>query len=156
MAKKPSLTRSELKTWLRLISGMSSLTGALDSHLRAESDLSGDDFGILSRLASTPGSAMRMTELAASLTFSASRLSHAVTRLTKLGWVERIATADDGRGVEAHLTPQGEQILQEAWPAHARLIRELVIDRLTKDELAQIETIFGKINQAAIDSRDAL
>lgn len=143
------LTQAELKAWRRFVSGMSAMTGALDRQLRDDSNLSLDDFGILSRLASSPDSSIRMTELADLLSYSPSRLSHAVSRMAKLGWVERVSAADDRRGVIAKLTVTGERTLEAAWPGHATLVRELVIDRLSRKQLAQLEQIFTTIDRAA-------
>ena len=36
-------------------------------------------------------------------------------------------------------------------PAHASLIRKLVIDVLTPTELAEMESTFGKIDRAAVE-----
>jgi DNA-binding MarR family transcriptional regulator len=146
-----SLSKTELKAWLRYVSGMSSLMQALDQQLRIDSDLSLDDFGILSRLSSSPESSLRMADLAAQISYSPSRLSHAITRMAKLGWVERDRDPGDGRGVLARLTPAGDHTLREAWPAHASLIRKLVIDVLTPTELAEMESTFGKIDRAAVE-----
>ena len=146
-----SLSKMELKAWLRYVSGMSSLMQALDQQLRADSNLSLDDFGILSRLSSSPESSLRMTELADHLSYSPSRLSHAITRMAKLGWVERGRDPGDGRGVLARLTPSGDNKLRDAWPGHANLIRRLVIDVLTAGELAELESTFGKIDRTAVE-----
>lgn len=144
-----TLNQAELKAWRRFVSGMSAMTGALDRQLRDDSNLSLDDFGILSRLASSPSSSIRMTELADHLSYSPSRLSHAISRMAKLGWVERVSAAEDRRGVIAKLTPTGEQTLKAAWPEHATLVRELVIDQLSRDQLGQLEQIFTNIDRAA-------
>ncbi len=149
-----SLSKTELKTWLRYVSGMSSLAKALDHQLRTEANLSIDDFGILSRLSSSPDSSLRMTELAAQLSYSPSRLSHAITRMAKLGWVERNRASGDGRGVVARLTPAGDRTLRQAWPGHSALIRKLVVNSLTQSELAEFESIFIKIDQAATEHNE--
>ena len=144
----PILSKAELKAWRRFVSGMSAMTGALDRQLRDDCNLSLDDFGILSRLAAAPETSIRMSELAEHLSYSPSRLSHAVTRMAKLGWVERDSAAEDGRGIVARLTPTGDQTLKEAWPGHATLVRALVIDQLSREQLGQLEAIFTNVDRA--------
>ena len=51
--------------------------------------MSHDDYQILSRLHRDPARALRMSELAADVGFSPSRLSHAVRRMEEEGWIER-------------------------------------------------------------------
>jgi DNA-binding MarR family transcriptional regulator len=148
------LTMSELRTWRRVGTGLSRLMSALDRQLRDESGLSADDFGILATLSATPGDALRMTELADRLSFSPSRLSHAVGRMEEFGWVVREDTPADRRGRLAHLTPEGERILRAAWPGHATLIRELLIDPLEPGQFEELDAIFVRISRAAAAHRN--
>jgi DNA-binding MarR family transcriptional regulator len=151
MTDRPSapLNRRELKSWRRFIAGTGALLGALDRQLRDDSGLSLDYFGVLSHLSQSPGTSMRMTELAEALSFSASRLSHAVASMERNGWVERTSSPDDGRVRVASLTESGARILQEAWPGHAGAIRRLLLDHLDDAELSVLSDAFTRIDQAA-------
>jgi DNA-binding MarR family transcriptional regulator len=85
--------------------------------------------------------APRMSDLALSLGWSQSRLSHAMAWLGKSGWVRRIPCPTDKRSNLAQLTAKGRQKLAEAAPGHVAAVRHLVIDALTGEQqraLAQI------------------
>jgi len=152
-SQRTGLTMAELRTWRRVISGFGRLTRALDRQLRDDTGLSLDDFGILSVLASTPGNTMRMAELADRLSFSPSRLSHAIERMERQGWVVRERSSNDRRGRVAHLTSHGDGILRAAWPEHAALIRHLVFDPLSAEQLEEFEAILSLISRATIAER---
>ena len=148
-----SLSMSELRTWRRVGAGFSTLMSTFDRQLRDSAGLSLDDFGILSTLAATPGDAMRMTELAERLSFSPSRLSHAIQRMEQHGWVTRDRITDDRRGRAARLTAAGDRVLRAAWPGHADLIRRLVIDPLEPEQFDQLGESFARISQAVLAER---
>ena len=67
---------------------------------------------------------------------SLSRLSHAVSRLERAGWVERRSCGGAGRRTEARLTDKGWQQIRQTAPGHVREVRRLVIDALTGDAFA--------------------
>ncbi len=101
---------------------------ALDRQLRDESGMSHDDYQILSRLHRGPARALRMSELAAEVGFSPSRLSHAVRRMEEEGWIERTRSEIDRRGTEARLTDLGVKVVEDASPAHLALVKRLTFD----------------------------
>ncbi len=150
------LSMAELRTWRRVGTGLSRLMSALDRQLRDDSGLSADDFGVLATLSATPGDALRMTDLADRLSFSPSRLSHAVQRMERSGWVTRENTPDDRRGRLAHLTKEGEHVLRDAWPGHAALIRELIIDPLDPEQFEELDAIFARVSRAALAHNEQL
>lgn len=149
-AAPADLSMAELRTWRRVGTGFSKLMSAFDRQLRDDAGLSLDDFDVLATLSSAPGGAMRMTSLAERISFSPSRLSHAVQRMEERGWITRESTPDDRRGRVAHLTAQGAQTLRVAWPGHAELIRRLVIDPLDSEQFDNLGDSFARISQAVV------
>ena len=154
-AAPTNLSMAELRTWRRVGTGFSKLLSTFDRQLREHAGLSLDDFDVLATLSSAPGSVMRMTALAERISFSPSRLSHAVQRMEERGWITRESTPDDRRGRVAHLTEQGDQTLRAAWPGHAELIRRLVIEPLDPEQFDDLGEAFALISQAVIADRSA-
>ena len=87
-------------------------------------------------LSDAPEHAMRMSALAEFAAGSMSRLSHAVTRLERQGWVKRRSVPTEARAVEAVLTPQGLEFMREAAPGHVRHARRLFFDALSAEQVA--------------------
>ncbi len=67
------------------------------------------EYEIISMLSESPNHRLRMSELAAMVVQSRSRLTHTAKRLEDRGWVTREQCADDKRGVELVLTPAGSR-----------------------------------------------
>src|SRR6185437_7878819 len=98
------------------------------------------------RLAEAPGGELRMTELAGTLLTSKSGLTYQVTQLEKAGLVERRSCPSDVRAV---LASAGRRLLEQAAPGHVALVRELLIDVLTPDQLADLADALGEVSRRA-------
>ena len=71
-----------------------------------------------------------MSELANDTGLSASRMTRLVEDLQSRRFVIKRASAADGRGNVAKLTPEGFAKLKSAWPAHLASVRRRVFDHI--------------------------
>ena len=107
------LTPDELSAWLVYVATTSLLDGALDRQLQRDSGMPMAYYLILAMLSDVPGRTLRMSDLAAVTQSSQSRLSHAVSKLERNGWVRRSPCPDDRRSTLAQLTDAGFAALEE-------------------------------------------
>jgi DNA-binding MarR family transcriptional regulator len=122
---------------------------ALDRRLQRVAGLAHSHFAILQVVSQAPGAVARMADVIAALRFSPSRLSHAVARLERDGWVERRTDREDGRGQLIVLTQVGQQRIAEIAPDHIRAVRRLVFDHLTAEQVDQLATISRALIEGA-------
>jgi len=106
-------------------------------------------FGILLRLARSPGHRLRMSDLAAQASLSASGLTRAVDRMVAAGLVERQACPSDRRGQECVLTEAGEATVLAALPGHLAHVTEAFETAFTPEELDQFTVLMRKLRDAA-------
>ena len=151
MAKTRWLTASEQRAWRAYLEATTLLFDALDRQLQRDSTMPHAYYEILVRLSEAPGRSMRMSELADATRSSRSRLSHAVARLEERGWLQRVECPTDKRGQIAGLTDVGFAALEEAAPGHVAAVRRHLIDRLTRQQVAQLERI-GSVVVAGLES----
>ena len=151
MAKTRWLTASEQRAWRAYLEATTLLFDALDRQLQRDSTMPHAYYEILVRLSEAPGRSMRMSELADATRSSRSRLSHAVARLEERGWLKRVECPTDKRGQIAVLTDVGFAALEEAAPGHVAAVRRHLIDRLTRQQVAQLERI-GSVVVAGLES----
>jgi DNA-binding MarR family transcriptional regulator len=135
------LTAQEQVAWRGLLQVHLLLFAQLERELAQEAGVPMTYYEILVRLSEAPERRLRMSDLAEFSNQSRSRLSHAVTRLTELGWVERSACDEDRRGAFAVLTDAGMAALVAAAPCHVRGVREHVFDPLTPAQVEQLREI---------------
>jgi DNA-binding MarR family transcriptional regulator len=129
------LDDEEMRAWRAFVTTTVRLFEQLDRELKADHGLNHDDYAILVNLSEAPGQRMRMTELAAQVLESKSRLSHHVGRLEANGLVRRESCPKDLRGLFAVLTPAGRRMMRRAAPDHVRSVREHFIDHLDHTQL---------------------
>jgi DNA-binding MarR family transcriptional regulator len=141
------LDAQEQQVWAQLSTMILRLQPVLSAQLQREFGISQFEYLILARLSEAPGSMLRMSVLATITGGSLPRLSQAVGRLEKRGWISRQPDAHDSRYTVAILTPMGLRRLQEAAPLHVDAVREFVFDRLTRAQAQQL----GAISQRILD-----
>jgi DNA-binding MarR family transcriptional regulator len=139
------LSADEQRAWRGLLESTRLLFDVLDRQLTVESSMPVGYYEILVNLSEAPDRTARMGELAARTRSSRSRLSHAVDRLEERGWIERRDCPTDRRGQVASLTDAGFAALAAAAPGHVEAVREHVIDRLTPEQIGQLEQITSAI-----------
>ena len=144
-----SLSRAQLRSWVRLVRGITALFDALDRQMREESGISHDDYILLARLNRAEGGAMRMSDLAMELSRSPSRTSHTIARLEERGWVQRSRGDEDRLVVVAKLTDAGAAKIREASPAHLALVERLVFETLGDGAVAETAAVLDQIGKAA-------
>lgn len=103
----PWLDAEQLQDWRSLVAMVMLLPPALDAQLKRDAGLNSFEYHVLAGPSGAPGRTLAMSELASLAQGSASRLSHAVSRLEQAGWVARRACPDVGRHTEATLTSAG-------------------------------------------------
>ncbi|MFP5019486.1 MarR family winged helix-turn-helix transcriptional regulator [Pseudonocardia phyllosphaerae] len=113
----------------------SRLQAELHRRLQAESGLSISDFDVLVALTDRPDERCRVMELATTLDWEKSRLSHHLARMQKRGLVTREDCDDDGRGNYVVLTDAGRDAIVAAAPGHVETVRELVFDAVGEDDV---------------------
>lgn len=145
------LSRSELRTWVTLIGGIASFLGALDRQLRGDYGISHDDYRVLATLSRAAGKRARMSEMATTLTFSPSRLTHAIRRFESAGWVKRTTTSGDRRGVDVELTEDGLRWVNEVSAGHLSTVQVLLFETLGSEGARELAESMRTVGQAARD-----
>ncbi|MCU1625620.1 MAG: regulatory protein MarR [Pseudonocardia sp.] len=135
------LTAEERAAWLAFVAATTLLDGALDRQLQREAGMPLAYYQILAMLSEVPARTLRMSELADITQSSQSRISHAVARLERQGWVLRRPCPDDRRSTFAELTPAGLAALAAAAPGHVRSVRENLFDVLSTEQVGQLAAI---------------
>lgn len=119
------------------------LQPVLSAVLQREFGISQFEYLIMARL--SEASTLRMSVLATLTGSSLPRLSQAVGRLEKRGWVSRQSDPQDSRYTLALLTRAGVAELQDMAPSHVAAVRTFVFDRLTRAQARQLGAICQRI-----------
>ncbi len=115
--------------------------------------LSSVEFEVLMRLARSPQSRLRMTDLASQTSLSTSGVTRVVDRMDRDGLVRREACPSDRRSSHAVITPAGRERLDKVLPGHLELVQQWFIGQLSAEQLGNLleslRTIRDAVNPCA-------
>ena len=130
MSKDQPLAAEEEVLWRALMRIVVALPRELDSDMVRATGLTANEYKTLMALSEVPNRELRMADLANATGLSASRMTRLVDDLQSRGFVVKRASAADGRGNVAKLSPAGFAKLKSAWPAHLASVRRRVFDHI--------------------------
>ncbi len=148
------LTDEEQHVWRAYLHATTLLEDHLDRQLQRDAGMPHIYYGLLVQLSQAPRRRLRMTELAKSAKITRSRLSHAIARLEKNGWVRRENCPSDKRGQFARLTDEGMEVLRQNAPGHVAAVRQALFDRLSPDQVKQLGAIM-RVMAEGLEPTDA-
>jgi DNA-binding MarR family transcriptional regulator len=113
-------------------------------HIR-ELGLTPPQFDIIATLGNTPG--MNCKELGEKTLITKGTLTGVLDRLTDKGLICRSTPPEDRRSIFICLTPAGEALFQQAFPAHLQFL-ENIFGRLQPTTLNDLQTSLQALRQA--------
>ncbi len=145
-AARQRLTARELAIWRSLLDTTAELGRMLGAQLQA-SGLSPADYQVLLALREAEGTRQRSSELAATIDWERSRLSHHLGRMERRGLIRRDDCATDSRGAEVSLTESGTAAFRRASAPHLRAIKQQFVDALTPAQLEALADVLQSLQR---------
>lgn len=108
-------------------------------------------YSILVALSGAPDKTMRLSDLADAANLSQSRLTHRLKTMTGRHQILITADDEDGRGKNATLTTDGQQLLEAVAPIHVEDVQRLIFDHLDATETANLAQAMSKVAQSLCD-----
>jgi DNA-binding MarR family transcriptional regulator len=135
------LASGELATWRALVDTTAEIRRILGVRLLREASLSPADYQVLLALSEAPCGRLRSSELAASIDWERSRLSHHLGRMERRGLIRRECCPTDSRGAEVLLTDDGATMFRRATAPHLRAVKKYFADALTPEQFEALADI---------------
>jgi DNA-binding MarR family transcriptional regulator len=143
------LRPDEVRAWLAVAGLLEALPAVLNSQLKNDAGVNHFEYMLLAGLSESPGRSSPTSEIAAFAAGSLSRVSHALTRMESRGWVERGPRGGPGGQTAVTLTDEGMEIVRRAAPGHVAQVRELVVDRLGREDALELGRLAGRVLEGA-------
>lgn len=140
MDNMSELNEDEMQLWNMWKGSFKRIFRRVVKEMSEHTGLSEGDFGVLDRLVQFGEGKLRQQELADSMDWDKSRLSHHLTRMEKRGLVLR-KPLDTDRGVQIIITSAGRSALEAALPIVSKAIRKHFLDQLTDEDIKSITTL---------------
>jgi len=139
------LSAQERALWLTLVAVVETVPAAIDAQLRRDHGLTRFEYYVLVMLSEHEDETRPMTDLALLTNGSLSRLSHAVTKLQKKGWITRQPSPADRRTQLVSLTALGRDRLVDAAPSHVEEVRRVFFDALPPGSVVALTQMLGPV-----------
>lgn len=114
-----------------------------DAHIR-QLGLTMPQFDVIATLGNTSG--MMMSQLAEKTLVTKGTLTGIIDRLEQKGLVRREVPPDNRRCFIVLLTPEGQELFEEIFPAHIEYLKER-LSALRPDEMEQLQTSLRQLRQ---------
>ena len=147
------LSEREERAWRSLQFMQMRLTAELARQVAENSALSYADYVVLVALTGEADGRMRALELARSIGWEQSRLSHHAARMVERGLVMKERCDSDRRGAYIVVTEEGRRQLADAAPGHVDAVRRLFVDRTSDDELDVLARVSERVLAGLEDPR---
>jgi MarR family transcriptional regulator, 2-MHQ and catechol-resistance regulon repressor len=147
MPKKSTLQAAKepfLPTMRELVRAYQAFSAYSETNVRSF-DLTPAQFDVIATLGNTKG--MSMGEIGEKTLITKGTLTGVIDRLIQKQLVSREVPADNRRHVVVQLTPQGQQIFEEAFPAHIAYLKNC-FEKLETTELETLKTLLSQLRQA--------
>ena len=143
MAARPS--PSTVSAWARLQRAHRAALGAVEARLikAGVPDLAWYD--VLLELERAEGARLRSYELQAAMLFQQYNLSRLIDRMASAGYVAKVPSAEDGRGIVVAITKAGRALRRRMWPIYASAIEDAVGRHLSEAEARTLAGLLGKL-----------
>ena len=133
-----------LKTYVKMMRAVRMVNAGMHRHL-AQFRLTVSQFGVLEALYHL--GPLCQQDIGKKILKTSGNMTLVIDNLVKRGLVFRENNPDDRRFVIVRLTAEGENLIRQVFPRHAK-IAELVFSALNEDELETLGVLMKKLGKA--------
>ncbi len=138
-----------IEAWARLLRSHATTRRALSAQLLSEHGLTVNDYETLLLLSKADNGQLRRVDLAEGLALTPSGVTRLLDGLESQGLCAKDNCASDARVTYAVITDTGRAKLREASCSHVDAVQALFEERFTKDELAMLADLLGRLPGAS-------
>jgi DNA-binding MarR family transcriptional regulator len=143
MTEKPSKTVA--RAWVRLIKAQRLALAAVEHALRVAGLPPLDWYDVLLEVERAGDHGLRPFELERAILLAQYNLSRLVDRIEKVGYVERRACEEDGRGHLIVITADGKAMRRKMWPVYAQAIENAIGRHLATKDVETLDGLLGML-----------
>ena len=139
-----ALDPRQLGAYFAFMEAAGLLQHQVEQQLRTAGDISYVQFQLLARLADAHGQ-LTMTQLADGVVYSRSGLTYQAGLLEKADLIARAPSPEDERATLVTITDKGLALFRRVLPGHVQVVRRLLFDPLSGDDLHHLGDIVTRI-----------
>jgi len=141
------VTDAELAAWRGFIKTHAQVIERIEQDLSREKRVPLSTYDVLIALFEAPGRKLRLKDLTSKMVLTKSGITRLIDRLEKDGLIVRAKSEEDGRGLYAVLTDEGEAQLRRAWPVYAQGIKRYFASALSEEDVRGVTAAMEAIRR---------
>lgn len=138
-------TREKIETWTLFHRLQLHLVEAMEKEFIQAGLIPYRSYDVLVALLYAPQHQLRLSDLADQVLLSRSGLTRMVDRLEREGYLKRLKSAEDGRGIYAQLTEAGNAAVQKTWPTYKTQVEQLFTNPLSASERQTVRNLCNRL-----------
>lgn len=138
-----------LRATAALLATQTAIGRLIETEAVAPTGLDPTTADLMVRLDQAPGSRLRAVDLSRQLLLSPSHISRTIDRAEAAGLVSRAPDPDDRRAAQVEMTPAGRAALADFAPRLTGLLRRVVHQTLSADEIDLLVGLLDRLEAAA-------
>ena len=136
-----------LETWAGFLFAHARVVRGLERDMLEQQGLSLTWFDVMGRLKQAPDRRLRMHELEDASVFTRSGMTRLVDRIEAAGFVRRVRSSEDRRGVYVEITSAGIEKIDAVWPDHVASIERLFGRYIGPAEATALQRVSTRIRE---------
>ena len=150
-ADDPWLSPAQQRVWLAWMRIGLRMDYEINRELQEQGELSHPDYHVLVALCNAKGGRLQLSDLANTIGWERSRVSHHLQRMTGRGLTRRVPSSTDGRATDAVLTAAGRRALAKVAPEHAIFVRDLFFGELADEDLPTLAGLLERVYDGILE-----
>lgn len=135
------------KAWAKLIRTQQRLLDAVEDALKESSLPPLSWYDVLLELNREKNKCLRLQDIGARILLTKNNVTRLIDRLEQEKLVARKRCPQDGRGVFAHITPEGQALLKKMWPVYRAAVQAHFGRHLTEKDLSNLIGLCSTLQQ---------
>lgn len=143
MSQYPS--EIDVTAWARLVRASNMILEAVEADLKRAGFPPLAWYDVLLELRRVPDKTLRPVEIERRSLLAQYNVSRLLDRMAAAGYVEKLKSEADGRGVLVRLTPDGVEVLSNMWPIYAAGIKHYFSSGLEEGDAEDLAVLLAKL-----------
>lgn len=136
-----------IDAWARLQRASGNVLARVEARLKAAGFPPLGWYDVLLELSRAEDKTLRPVEIEKRMLLAQYNVSRLLDRLVAAGYIEKLKSPEDGRGVSVRLTQEGEMLLKAMWPCYRAAVETEFTRHLEPGDTEALWKVLGKLVQ---------
>ncbi|MEE4010890.1 MarR family winged helix-turn-helix transcriptional regulator [Roseibium sp. FZY0029] len=145
MSKSTPTPPAAIDAWARLQRASGAVLARVETRLKADGFPPLGWYDVLLELSRAEDRTLRPVEIEKRMLLAQYNVSRLLDRLAAAGYIEKLKSPEDGRGVSVRVTSEGEALLKAMWPCYQAAVEAEFTNHLEPGDAETLWDVLGRL-----------